>query len=102
MTLMNKQSYNPGNLKSDLQRHTSGLVRRLIDLILYPAVFGAYTELYAGLSQELTMKGDQGLFIAPWGRRASVRKDLEDEVVKEDGQAAKLFEWCDRVTKEYA
>ncbi|KAK6379180.1 short-chain alcohol dehydrogenase [Exophiala oligosperma] len=95
-------SYNPGNLKSDLQRHTSGLVRRLIDLMLYPAVFGAYTELYAGLSQELTMKGDQGLFIAPWGRRASVRKDLEDEVVKEDGQAAKLFEWCDRVTKEYA
>jgi hypothetical protein len=45
---------------------------------------------------------DQGVFIAPWGRRMSVRKDLQDEVAKEDGQAAKLFEWCDQVTREYA
>ncbi|KIW10523.1 hypothetical protein PV08_11487 [Exophiala spinifera] len=94
-------SYNPGNLKSDLQRHTPKPLLWLFNAMLYPPVYGAYTELYAGLSQDLTIK-DQGAYIVPWGRRVSVRKDLEDEVAKEDGQAAKLFEWCDRVTREYA
>lgn len=72
-------------------------------ILLYPTVYGAYTELYAGLSPELTMKEHQGSFIIPWGRKGSVRPDIEAEANKADGgQAAKLFAWADRVTSKYA
>lgn len=70
-------------------------------VLLYPAIYGAYTELYAGLSQDLTIN-DQGVYIVPWGRRAGVKKDVQVEVEKEGGNADKLYDWCDRVTREYA
>jgi hypothetical protein len=70
--------------------------------LLYPAIYGAYTEIYSGLSPDLTLEKDQGGYIIPWGRKASVRPDLRQEAIKEDGQASKLFDWCEKVTKEYA
>ncbi|KIW66226.1 hypothetical protein PV04_08426 [Phialophora macrospora] len=100
--------YNPGNLASELQRHTSSqypavALWLLHKLLLYPAIFGAYTEIYSGLSPNLTLEKDQGAYIIPWGRRAtSIRPDLLREATKEDGEASKLFDWCERVTKEYA
>lgn len=101
-----RQSYNPGNLASDLQRHTEGVwpawARYILHkFLLYPAIFGAYTELYAGLGPQLSLK-DQGVYIVPWGRRAAVRADLQAEVAKEGGQSSRLFEWCDNVTREFA
>jgi retinol dehydrogenase 12 len=69
--------------------------------MLYPQVFGAYTELYSGLSPDLTIEKDQGGYIIPWGRRGGYRPDLLIEVNKEDGNAAKLYDWCDRVTRQY-
>ncbi|EXJ57577.1 hypothetical protein A1O7_07925 [Cladophialophora yegresii CBS 114405] len=99
--------YNPGNLASELQRHTGDqyghiAVWLLQKLLLYPAIYGAYTEIFSGLAPELTLEEDQGQYIIPWGRRASVRADLTHEATKENGQASKLFEWCENVTKEYA
>jgi retinol dehydrogenase-12 len=44
---------NPGNLKSDLQRYLPGWQARLLDLMLYTPIHGAYTELFAGLSPEV-------------------------------------------------
>jgi retinol dehydrogenase 12 len=49
------QTANPGNLKSNLQRHV-GWVKPFTNLLLYPAVNGAYTELYAALSPDVTME----------------------------------------------
>lgn len=46
---------NPGNLETGLQRHVSPFQRWLINLILYPAKYGAYTELFAGISSEVTI-----------------------------------------------
>ncbi|KAI5114641.1 hypothetical protein M0805_001569, partial [Coniferiporia weirii] len=40
-------SVNPGNLKTELQRHTSGLQLRILSLMLYPAPMGALTQLWA-------------------------------------------------------
>ncbi len=99
-------SYNPGNLETELQRHAKVafgelLTRIMATLMLYPAVFGAYTELYAGLSKDLDIEKDQGGYIVPWGRKWSVRRDLETEVAKQDGNDVKLYEWCDMVTKQY-
>jgi retinol dehydrogenase-12 len=56
-------SLNPGMLDSDLYRHQSALfgffLRRVI---LHPPILGAYTELFAGLSPEITLErsGDWG------------------------------------------
>ena len=99
-------SYNPGNLASELQRHAGAAYGKvamwiMTTFLLYPAVFGAYTELYAGLSQDLDIEKDQGAYIVPWGRKWSVRHDLEAEVAKQDGNDVKLYEWCDMVTKQY-
>ena len=70
-------------------------------MLLYPAVFGAYTELYCGLSKDLTIEKDQGVYVVPWGRRWSVRSDIDAEK-KDGGKAAKLYDWCEEVTKKYA
>jgi retinol dehydrogenase 12 len=97
-------SFNPGNLASDLQRHAAEawgkMAMRVLDMLLYPAVFGAYTELWAGLSEQLGM-GDQGVFVVPWGRKGSVRKDVEAEC-KPGGNSEKIYEWCERETGKYA
>ncbi|KZP21942.1 hypothetical protein FIBSPDRAFT_931383 [Athelia psychrophila] len=43
---------NPGNLKSDLQRHMSPVAHFLSDWLLYPVAMGALTQLWAGTSVE--------------------------------------------------
>lgn len=47
---------NPGNLRSDLYR-TQGLIAgAAINVIAYPVVYGAYTELFAGLSDNIRIE----------------------------------------------
>lgn len=47
---------NPGNLKSDLQRHHgNGIIHKIGQAMLFPAINGAYTELFSGLSPEVTL-----------------------------------------------
>lgn len=74
--------------------------------MLHPAINGAYTELYAGLSDDLTYEKHNGKYIWPWGRVGPVRKDVEEslESRREGGKAkAVLFwEWCERETGKYA
>ncbi len=50
------QSLNPGFLKTDLQRHVSGIQGVILNLLLRPPIHGAYTELFAGLSPDITLK----------------------------------------------
>lgn len=45
-------AWNPGNLKSELQRHLTGVTAKVIDLIVYEVKYGAYTELFAGWAPE--------------------------------------------------
>ena len=47
---------NPGNLTSDLYREQSLWLTLLSKLVGYPPVFGAYTELFAGLSPNITIE----------------------------------------------
>lgn len=71
---------------------------------LYPAVYGAYTEIYAGLGRDNpAMTSTQGVYVVPWGRIFGTRPDLEGEIAKgPDGEAAKLWDWCDKLTKDFA
>lgn len=48
------KALNPGNLKSDLGRHLSWLETLLISFLVHTPIHGAYTELFAGLSPEVT------------------------------------------------
>jgi NAD(P)-dependent dehydrogenase (short-subunit alcohol dehydrogenase family) len=47
---------NPGNLDSDLWRSQGVVMSTLLSaFLLHPVIYGAYTELFAGLSPEVTM-----------------------------------------------
>lgn len=62
--LIRVQSLNPGNLTTDLQRHVPGWQMLIINLMLHPPVFGAYTELFAGLSPAVTPEVNK----SGWGK----------------------------------
>lgn len=95
---------NPGNLKTGLMRHVR-LLEFFIQPLLYHAKFGAYTELYCGLSTDLTME-DGGAYIIPWGRRhPSPREDLLNALKSEEeggtGLASKFYYFCEEKTTKY-
>lgn len=78
---------------------------RLFGWALYEPVYGAYTELWAGLSPEVTVELN-GSFVAPWGCvRKHLRKDLQvAQRSKADGGsgvAGEFWEWCEEQVKAY-
>ncbi|OJD14910.1 hypothetical protein AJ78_04795 [Emergomyces pasteurianus Ep9510] len=95
---------NPGNLASDLSRHRGFLLRQVTRPMQYPPVFGAYTELFAGLSPDIT-DTEPGNWIIPWGRIAPVRKDLVETTKTEaeggNGTALKFWEWTEKQIRQY-
>jgi len=101
------QSFNPGNIESELGRNAEKLYPQfamwlLRKILLHPGHMGAYTELYAGLSPDLDLDKDQGSHIVPWGRKSTTRKDIVAEADKgPGGKAARLYEWCMRETGKY-
>ncbi|KAK5699054.1 short-chain alcohol dehydrogenase [Elasticomyces elasticus] len=98
-------AFNPGNLRTELQRDMQGLTKWVIStLLLYPAVFGGYTELYAGWAEETGRAEHHGGYVLPWGRVGDVRDDVQHEIEagkKGEGKAVKFWEWCDSETKAY-
>lgn len=94
-------AWNPGNLRTELQRHFSWIEDLLISWLLYPAVFGAYTELFAGWSEEAGKADKNGVYVIPWGRFGRFREDVHAEIAKEGGKAAKFWDWCDRETAKF-
>ena len=102
--------FNPGNLRTDLQRHVTGAgVRKIVSApfkyaFLYPSVYGAYTELYCGLSPDLTT-ADNGSYVAPWGRKSFNRSDVEASMKGETeggtGVSVKFAEYVKREIKSY-
>ena len=52
--LLTYKALNPGNLKTELTRHTPSFQHFIIGFVLYTPIHGAYTELFAGLSPEVT------------------------------------------------
>ncbi|KFA63727.1 hypothetical protein S40285_09126 [Stachybotrys chlorohalonatus IBT 40285] len=98
-------SLNPGNLDSDLWRTQGAFVHWLLrKAILYPNVFGAYTELFAGLSPAVTME-HTGSFIAPWGRLWEVPGDksraAKAKAAGGGGIAADFWEWSEKQVESF-
>jgi NAD(P)-dependent dehydrogenase (short-subunit alcohol dehydrogenase family) len=58
---------NPGNLKTHIYDTQPRLMMFFVNALLHPPKMGAYTELFAGLSGDITEK-EQGCYVIPWGR----------------------------------
>ena len=99
--------FNPGNLQTELQRHTGAIANAAAKAMLHPAIFRAYTELWSGWSASLTT-AQNGMYIAPWGRDATftLRKDITKGIQSKSeggsGIAEELWRWCERETSKYA
>ncbi|KAL1671269.1 hypothetical protein EV122DRAFT_226867 [Schizophyllum commune] len=81
-------SLNPGNLSSNLYRHLSPVVVKLMNwTVLYPNSMGALTQLYAG-----TLGGKElnGKYLIPWARVGKPSRAGSDEAL-----AKALWEWCE-------
>ncbi|KAI7230094.1 NAD(P)-binding protein [Hortaea werneckii] len=96
--------WNPGNLKTELLRHSSAMQNFVLSFIMHPAIFGAYTELFAGVSDEIK-QSDSGSYIAPWGRVGEVRSDIQAGLLPGggagNGVAERFVDWCDAVTADF-
>lgn len=117
---------NPGNLQSELYRDQGFLMKLLVRLLMYPPVNGAYTELFGGLSPDITFSntGCWGkciftylwtnttkcgelytLPVIPFGRIYPIREDL-NLAMKSDseggmGETRKLWEWTKEQVRPY-
>ncbi|KAF3079012.1 hypothetical protein TWF569_004318 [Orbilia oligospora] len=90
-------SPNPGNLKTDLMRHSLPL--KLFGwMFLYPARYGGLTELYATLSPEID-QSKNGSVIIPWGRVGPMRSDIVENC--NSGGALKFWNWLEEHTEGF-
>lgn len=88
----------PGNMNTPLLKDLEWW-RSWARLLLHPPKLGAYTELYAGLSDDFGME-DVGGFVIPWGRKhPAPRQDLLKCMRTKDeggtGLAKEFVEWCE-------
>ncbi|KAI2626761.1 short-chain dehydrogenase [Hypoxylon sp. NC1633] len=95
---------NPGSVKTELDRHASSVELLFRKATTYPAIYGAYTELFAGLSDEVTPERS-GDWIVPWGRFADIKNDLlqgsKPQSEGGTGIAQKLWDWSEEQVKPY-
>jgi hypothetical protein len=79
---------NPGNLDTHIYDTQPRLMMFFVrNLILHPPKLGGYTELYAGLSPEISEK-TPGALIIPWGRiqAQNPRKDIHGAIKNGKGK----------------
>jgi NAD(P)-dependent dehydrogenase (short-subunit alcohol dehydrogenase family) len=98
-------SFNPGNLTTELQRHMGKVEEWLLrKLLLHPAKMGAYTELWAACSEDLS-ESDNGAYVAPWGQVYTVRDDVVRGLKSKEeggtGVGKKFWDWCEKETEGY-
>ncbi|KAJ6482235.1 NAD(P)-binding protein [Mycena vulgaris] len=84
---------NPGNIVTDLQRHSAKTEIFLTQWILYHVSLGALTQLYAGTTPEALQLS--GKYMIPWARVGKAHADSDNPE-----QAAKLWDWLDVQVKD--
>lgn len=92
---------NPGNLKTQIYHTQPKLMMFFVNRLLHPPKLGGYTELYAGLSPDITEKQQGGLVI-PWGRvqARNPRKDIYQAL--ENAKGKELWEWIEAQIEAHA
>ncbi|KAL2836233.1 hypothetical protein BJX68DRAFT_250946 [Aspergillus pseudodeflectus] len=95
---------NPGAANSNLLRNAKWM-RFFSYPLLHNPVQAAYTELYAGLSGDISL-ANNGCYVIPWGRiHQGVATNLLNAIkVIEDGgtgRAKEFWEFCEERVKDY-
>ncbi|KFY49848.1 hypothetical protein V495_00425 [Pseudogymnoascus sp. VKM F-4514 (FW-929)] len=93
---------NPGNLRAQSYDGTPAFTMLFIKPMLHEPRFGGYTELFAGLSPEVTLQ-QNGAYVIPWGRiqedEECSRKDIVEAMTPKEeggfGYDGRLWEWCE-------
>ncbi|KAK9345779.1 hypothetical protein V1522DRAFT_406048 [Lipomyces starkeyi] len=93
-------SLNPGNLKTNLRRHSSRLSNFLFDFILYPQRLGAVTELYSGLATETGVEEFNGGYVIPFGRKGKIANHVMKGLT-EAGTGKKLWDLLEEEVKPF-
>lgn len=88
----------PGNITTGLTRDHSPLAKYVLNHLLWDGYYGAYSELYAALSPDLTIK-NQGAYIVPFGEVHDPREDVKAGLA--NGTDLKLWEWVENEIKPY-
>ncbi|KAI8630200.1 hypothetical protein F5Y19DRAFT_429318 [Xylariaceae sp. FL1651] len=96
---------NPGNIDSDFWRTMGSLVACMLrKTLLHPPRYGAFTNLFAAFSPEVTLERS-GQFVAPWGQFRSVSKEMVDGSKSRshggNGTAQKFWDWSEAQIKAY-
>lgn len=100
---------NPGYLKTASFNGTPPLAMFFMNhLMLHDTIYGAYTELFAGLSPDVTLENN-GSYIIPWGRvrsdEATPRPDIVKAMTPESegglGYGEKFWTWCETEWKKF-
>ncbi|KAK0212254.1 NAD(P)-binding protein [Desarmillaria ectypa] len=87
-------SLNPGNLKTDLDRHADWWNSILLwFLLLWPATWGAWTSLWAGTSPE--NEDANGKFMVPWCQVGKMTEATRDPELGE-----RLWAWMEEQVKD--
>lgn len=68
----------------------------MVKTILYPPVFGAYTELFAGLAPDAVGATEKGKWVIPWGRIGTHRKDYAEGTTMRQ-----FWEWSEKEVAHY-
>ncbi|KAI0142660.1 hypothetical protein GGR57DRAFT_486114 [Xylariaceae sp. FL1272] len=96
---------NPGNLRTALLRDQSTLFKVLTYPTLYPPSNGAYTQLWAGFSPDVTLD-KSGSYVAPFGRFYPMRSDLEAAAKSEkdggNGSTEKFWNWSEEQLRPFS
>ncbi|KAI0113648.1 hypothetical protein GGR51DRAFT_546881 [Nemania sp. FL0031] len=97
---------NPGNIDSDFWRTMGSVVTCVLrKTLLYPPRYGAYTNVFAGFSPEVTLQ-KSGQFVAPWGQFRNVSKDMLEGSKPTsqggNGTAKEFWDWSETQIKAYA
>lgn len=88
--------FHPGALKTELLRHQTWYEDVFAALFCRPAVYGAYTELWAGWSEDVGKKENEGKYVVPWSRFGPVKETVEPSMV-----GPRLWEWCERAARDF-
>ena len=93
---------NPGNLRTKIW-DTAPLPARIgMKMLLHDPKLGAYTELWAGFSEDVKSE-DGGRYVIPWGRwhpnpRLDIMAGLQGREEGGTGIAQEFWEWCEKQT----
>lgn len=95
---------NPGAARTNLFRHTP-ILTYLAWPLLHKPKMAAYTQLFAGLSKEITLERN-GCYVLPWGRvSTSLRQDLVEATKLPEaggsGRAREFWDFCEEKTHDY-